>query len=152
MGEEESVDVQLEQRLGKVSGQTLLEGIIEEEPEVVDVLDAEVREEPEQEPEVQHEHLLVENVVCGAQVEMEESVQQVDPAKLRRDEVIQYKRLGEQDYIKGKIFGRAGKAAGPLNKWWNILDMTTGHARSEDLGKVEHLEKVAVEEEQEESV
>ena len=60
-----------------------------------------------------------------------QGLEKVDAARLKSHDLIQYRDAN--GVVRGKVLGRAGKAKGPLNKWWNVQDEGTGHRRAINL-------------------
>ena len=72
-----------------------------------------------------------------------------DVSKIKKNEVIRFRRVDETEWVEGRIISRAGKVGSKYDKWWNVKNMKTGHITPEDFGKMENIEKMTIEEKEE---
>jgi hypothetical protein len=62
--------------------------------------------------------------------------------QLKKNDMVQYRGTDDDDYSKGMLYSRAGKAKGPLCHWWNVKDMVTGHIQAMDLSIVSEIQRI----------
>ena len=66
---------------------------------------------------------------------------EVDLTSFRKNDVVQFQKPNEDNWIKGRLVSRAGKATGQYKRWWNVEDAQTGHISATDLGSLSKIQK-----------